>query len=133
MDLLTVVLHEIGHTVGLADGCACGPFSELMQATLPAGIQRLLPAAPLTASFATTSAPSIGTTTSTPIGAQEPAVLSPAPSSHWTLTVTTLSSVGWTRSPGRHRASVWHTATLGVSWSFGISWRCFTGRRIARS
>jgi hypothetical protein len=47
MDLLTVVLHEIGHTVGLADGCSCGPYGDLMQATLPAGVRRLLPAAQL--------------------------------------------------------------------------------------
>jgi hypothetical protein len=129
MDLLTVVLHEIGHTVGLADGCTCGSFSVLMQATLPAGIQRSLPAAPLTASFATTSAPSIGTTTSTLIGAQEPAVLSPTPSSHWALTVTTLSSVGWTRSPGRHRASVWHAAALGVSWATSLTPSALRGAR----
>jgi hypothetical protein len=45
MDLLTVVLHELGHTLGLPDGCACGSYADLMQASLPAGVERLLPAA----------------------------------------------------------------------------------------
>ena len=48
IDLLTVVLHELGHTLGLPDGCTCGLFTELMQATLPAGVQRLLPTAATT-------------------------------------------------------------------------------------
>jgi hypothetical protein len=42
MDLLTVVEHEIGHTVGLPDGCACGGYSDLMQTTLSAGLRRSL-------------------------------------------------------------------------------------------
>ena len=43
MDLLTVVLHELGHTVGLSDGCACGPYSDLMQTMLAPGVRRVLP------------------------------------------------------------------------------------------
>ncbi|MFL5859980.1 MAG: Calx-beta domain-containing protein, partial [Solirubrobacteraceae bacterium] len=43
MDLLTVVLHELGHVLGLPDGCACGALHELMQTTLSAGQRRTLP------------------------------------------------------------------------------------------
>jgi hypothetical protein len=42
MDLLTVVMHELGHTVGLPDGCACGAATKLMHATLAAGVRRSL-------------------------------------------------------------------------------------------
>jgi hypothetical protein len=28
---LTVVLHELGHTLGLPDGWACGGFADLMR------------------------------------------------------------------------------------------------------
>jgi hypothetical protein len=51
MDLLTVVLHEIGHTVGLPDGCACGAYSKLMQTTLSAGERRLLPRSPFSSAL----------------------------------------------------------------------------------
>jgi hypothetical protein len=51
MDLLTVVLHELGHVLGLADGCSCGSYSTLMQATLPIGVRRTLPIAPLPATL----------------------------------------------------------------------------------
>ncbi|MEA2412291.1 MAG: large repetitive protein, partial [Thermoleophilaceae bacterium] len=68
MDLLTVVLHEIGHTVGLPDGCACGPYSALMQTTLAAGERRLLPigsAPPVFISAATGGNPTSGEATLT--------------------------------------------------------------------
>ncbi len=60
LDLLTVVLHELGHVVGLPDGCVCGAYTELMQATLPAGLRRLpatVPAARLIQSSSATVSP----------------------------------------------------------------------------
>jgi hypothetical protein len=44
MDLLTVVLHELGHVLGLPDGCHCGALSGLMRMKLRAGVRRQLPA-----------------------------------------------------------------------------------------
>jgi hypothetical protein len=41
MDLLTVVMHELGHVLGLEDLGAAGHAHELMAATLAAGVRRL--------------------------------------------------------------------------------------------
>ncbi|HET7802354.1 MAG TPA: hypothetical protein VFL38_18165, partial [Humibacillus xanthopallidus] len=43
MDLLTVLLHELGHMLGLANNNAAGP-GRVMLGSLPAGVRRTLPA-----------------------------------------------------------------------------------------
>lgn len=43
MDLLTTVLHEFGHVLGLADQQVSEPGISLMDETLPAGVRRLVP------------------------------------------------------------------------------------------
>jgi hypothetical protein len=41
MDLLTVVLHELGHLAGLDDSIGPAQGASLMSGTLPAGVRRL--------------------------------------------------------------------------------------------
>jgi VCBS repeat-containing protein len=41
MDLLTVVMHELGHVVGFGDQASVGPSRDLMSTSLPAGTRRL--------------------------------------------------------------------------------------------
>jgi hypothetical protein len=79
MDLLTVVLHEIGHTLGLPDDCGCGPYTTLMQATLPAGVRRSLSNA-VAASAPAVLAPS-GSAQLAPSGSVAPALPSSTKSS----------------------------------------------------
>jgi hypothetical protein len=40
MDLLTVVMHELGHVLGLADLRSAGSRGDLMYETLPTGVRR---------------------------------------------------------------------------------------------
>jgi hypothetical protein len=108
MDLLTVVLHEIGHIVGLPDGCACGPYSELMQATLPAGLRRSLPAVSSTPALRL-SPPPPG-----PAGA---AVVSSGDSSNEVIAVSSgglgmVTAGGSTRSAARGSRAPWRRRRL---------------------
>ena len=46
MDLLTVVMHEMGHVLGLDDTHGSGNVNDLMYESLGSGIRRLPTAAP---------------------------------------------------------------------------------------
>ncbi len=57
MDLLTVVLHELGHVLGLSDAEVDDPTNPLMNETLSAGTRRLLETVPVQTGQSTPQGP----------------------------------------------------------------------------
>ncbi len=79
MDLLTVVLHELGHILGLSDAQVDDPTNPLMDETLSPGVRRLLETVPVQTGQSIPQGPILPVRTSAVVTSSSASSSRPAP------------------------------------------------------